>query len=112
MEMLCEVMSKKYFPVIRKMLAEILIYEKGYTQQEVGEILGITQSAVSLYLKESRGKSKKIKLSSSLKKEIRSMANTLPLQPLEERKYYLCHFCKIIRKEIDSLKIIIPKHCS
>lgn len=111
MEMLCEYVSKKYFPLIRRMLAEILIYEKGYTQQDVAELLGITQAAVSQYLKDARGKSRKVNVSQRIKDEIHKMANVLPLKPKNERKYYLCHFCSIIKKEISHDKIIVPKKC-
>ena len=46
--------ARKYFSSLRKYLAHIL-YEKGLTQSEIAELLGVSQPAVSNYLRGKRG---------------------------------------------------------
>lgn len=43
-------------PALRRELAKILIKEYGLTQRETAKRLGLTEAAVSQYLKEKRGK--------------------------------------------------------
>ncbi|WP_297474858.1 transcriptional regulator [Thermococcus sp.] len=50
-----EVASRYVYPAIRRRLVEHL-REKGLKQTEIAELLHITQSAVSRYLREERGK--------------------------------------------------------
>ena len=53
----CEIMVKHVLPVFRAMVAENLINEHGLTQTEAANKLGITQAAISQYLREKRGHS-------------------------------------------------------
>ena len=50
-----DVASRYVYPALRRRLVEILKW-KGLKQTEIAELLHITQSAVSRYLKEERGK--------------------------------------------------------
>ncbi len=42
-------------PALRRELAKILIYDFGMSQKKASQILGITESAISQYLKSKRG---------------------------------------------------------
>jgi len=45
---------RKYFSSLRRYIA-YLLYEKGLTQSEIAELLGVSQPAVSNYLRGKRG---------------------------------------------------------
>ncbi len=50
-----EVESKAAIPLLRAIAAKKLVYEKKFTQEQVAKALGITQAAVSNYLRGVRG---------------------------------------------------------
>jgi predicted transcriptional regulator len=51
----CEVTVKSVVPALKALMAQQLIQEHGMKQEQVAEILGISQSAVSRYSKKVRG---------------------------------------------------------
>ncbi|MCS7143071.1 MAG: helix-turn-helix domain-containing protein [Aigarchaeota archaeon] len=50
-----ELEAKTTIPLIRSILARRLIEDHGFTQQQVAKALGITQAAVSNYIRGARG---------------------------------------------------------
>ncbi|MEM3407953.1 MAG: helix-turn-helix domain-containing protein [Candidatus Micrarchaeia archaeon] len=54
----CEFMVTELLPTIRKETVKFLI-SKNYSQREVSKMIGISEAAVSLYLKKKRGLHKK-----------------------------------------------------
>lgn len=50
-----ELEAKTTIPMIRAIIAQKLINEYGFTQQEVAQVLGVTQAAVSNYVRGARG---------------------------------------------------------
>ncbi|MDJ0270401.1 MAG: helix-turn-helix domain-containing protein [Aigarchaeota archaeon] len=50
-----EIESKLTIPVIRAMVAKKLILEHSYTQEEAARALGVTQAAISNYMRGVRG---------------------------------------------------------
>jgi uncharacterized protein len=50
-----EIESKLLIPAIRAILSKELVSEKGLKEEEVARLLGITQAAVSNYLRGTRG---------------------------------------------------------
>ncbi len=54
MRLLCETVVKDILPAVRSLIAKDL-QEKGYTQTEIADLLGLTQPAVSQYLSAARG---------------------------------------------------------
>src|SRR6058998_1971792 len=50
-----EIESKLLIPAVRAILSKELIIEKGLKEEEVARLLGITQAAVSNYLRGTRG---------------------------------------------------------
>ncbi len=53
-----EVETKLVLPILRSMIVRKLVKEHGYTQEETAKALGITQAAVSNYLRKARAKTK------------------------------------------------------
>lgn len=67
-----EVESKLLIPAVRAILSKELVTEKGLKEEEVARMLGITQAAVSNYLRGTRGDNELISKLMSLS-EIMSM---------------------------------------
>lgn len=67
-----EIESKLLIPAIRAILSKQLVIEKGLKEEEVARMLGITQAAVSNYLRGTRGDNELISKLMSLS-EIMSM---------------------------------------
>ena len=102
-------------PSLRKELAKIFISEFKMTQKQVSEILGITESAISQYLKSKRGNG--LKFSKDEIKEIKKTANKIILDEKNSREHFykLClrlrgckSLCKLHKKQDNS----VPKNCS
>jgi predicted transcriptional regulator len=51
----CEVAVKSVLPAIKALMAKELVEQHGFKQDQVAEILGISQSAVSKYSRKIRG---------------------------------------------------------
>jgi predicted transcriptional regulator len=51
----CEVAVKSVVPAVKALMAQQLVEEHGMNQEQVAEILGMSQSAVSKYSKKVRG---------------------------------------------------------
>ncbi|NPA38448.1 MAG: hypothetical protein GXN99_01485 [Candidatus Nanohaloarchaeota archaeon] len=112
MELICEHMSKKYFPTIRQKLAHYLFYGMGYKQEEIAELLGITQAAVSQYLKNARGRTKKIVFFEEIEKMIPRIAQDLTKNSSNPRRFsYLCEFCEVIKSHLNHKEVFIPEKC-
>lgn len=62
-------------PALRRELAKIFIKEHGLKQKKVAECLGITEAAISQYLKSKRGK--EVKFSDKAIKEIKAAAKDI-----------------------------------
>jgi len=67
-----EIESKLLIPAVRAILSKELVIEKGLKEEEVARMLGITQAAVSNYLRGTRGDNELIAKLMSLS-EIMSM---------------------------------------
>lgn len=102
MKLHCEIAATKLLPTIRAMVAKELIEKYGMTQQEAATKLGITQSAVSQYIRQLRGS----KLSSMEKdrmiyKKIEEIASKLASSNESPEKVSIsfCGICKSSRKK-------------
>ena len=96
MKTTCEIMVQRVLPAIRAEIARIIISERGRTQQEAAEILGLSRAAVSQYLSEKRGA--EVGLSEDTQEEIRKFAFQL-LQGLtpKEQVTGMCNICKYVQ---------------
>ncbi|NJE26475.1 helix-turn-helix domain-containing protein [Thermococcus sp. MV5] len=81
-----EAAAKYVYPSLRRRLVEIL-YKKGLTQVQVAELLHITQSAVSRYIKMNRGALVEVEKFKDIDEELMELAERI----LKERpnEYYI-----------------------
>jgi uncharacterized protein len=66
-----EIESKSLIPAVRAILAKDLVKAKGLKEEEVAKLLGITQAAVSNYLRGTRGDSELISKLTSFQEVMR-----------------------------------------
>ncbi|MCD6559653.1 transcriptional regulator [Thermococci archaeon] len=114
-----EAAARYVYPALRRRLVEIL-YERGFTQTQIAELLHITQSAVSRYLKMNRGALIDVKKFIDVEEKLRDFANEIVKEKPDEYaihariveitiemlgKGYVCSFHSKVDPEID------PKKC-
>ena len=92
----CEVVVKEVLPAIRAMLVKELIERHQFSQVEVARGLGITQPAVSQYLRMLRGAGRDSVLLKSIKKQVRGLADDIARGKLK-RKQVIERYCMICR---------------
>ena len=93
-------------PSLRKELAKLFIKDYAFSQREVSEILGITESAVSQYLKSKRAK--KMKFSSMEMGEIKKTAGKI-VHDKKNSRIYLYDLSKKLRGS-ECMCIVHRKH--
>ena len=81
-----EIESKLLIPAVRAILSKKLVIEKGLKEEEVARMLGITQAAVSNYLRGTRGDNELIAKLMSLS-EIMSMIKEISNDLSTNRAY-------------------------
>jgi predicted transcriptional regulator len=96
----CEVAVKSVIPAIRSAIARELTQNYGLKQQEVAELLGVTQTAVSKYASHCRGAIFEVTevdgVEPIFKKTVFSLANgDMNKYELVEK---LCMVCNVIRE--------------
>ena len=101
----CEIMIVDVLPAVRSILAEEL-KKKGMTQAQIADRLGITQPAVSQYMRRARGKKvallrKDKKVMKIINEEIKHMAK----HKKEDKS-----FCPMCKKMLDTE--FVKKLCS
>jgi predicted transcriptional regulator len=99
MLMPCEVAVKCVLPVIRSALTKKLTQEYGLTQIETANLLGITQPAVSHYLRKARGNALDLEQDEEFSCLIREIAAMLYGRDAssQEMRLKVCSFCETIR---------------
>ncbi len=98
----CEEISKNVLPAIRVILVKDLTDRHKLNQVEVAKRLGITQPAVSQYLRSLRGTShtKALLKRSDLMKSIRKLSDAIAsgkARGIRIAEMY-CEICKVLRK--------------
>ncbi len=111
MKPFCEVVVSDVLPAIRALIAKNLL-DLGLTQKEISEKLGITQPAVSQYLKQVRGdmeiiKDKKI-LDDIKKFSIEIAADNLTPVQIHQR---FCGICLCMRERGITCKLHVVTGC-
>ncbi|MBC7126664.1 MAG: helix-turn-helix domain-containing protein [Candidatus Methanosuratincola petrocarbonis] len=99
----CEVVSRYVLPVFRSMVAKDMMRKYNISQSEVASRLGVTQAAISHYLKSKRG----AKMASELERipEVRAavarISEELVRKDSEDGLLFeeFCALCKIIRRD-------------
>ncbi|AAL80815.1 transcriptional regulator [Pyrococcus furiosus DSM 3638] len=114
-----EAVARYVYPSLRRRLVEIL-RERGLTQIQIAELLHITQSAVSRYLRMNRGALIEVEKFQDIDEKLKGLADTIVREKPDEYyihgelvkiavemlgKGYVCSFHSKVDPEID------PKLC-
>jgi predicted transcriptional regulator len=96
----CEIAVKSVIPAVKALLAKELVEKHGLKQDEVAEILGISQSAVSKYTRKVRGYMITVngmeEIEPLIDKMIGALTNETPQR--DEFLGFFCQTCTAIRK--------------
>lgn len=92
----CEYIIWHGLPVIRKEIAENLVFKHGLSQRQAAKKLGITPAAVSQYLSKKRGK---LRITDQIMiQEINNSTERIVDQGESIVLVETCRLCKIIKK--------------
>jgi len=96
----CEIAVKSVVPAVKALLAKELVEKRGLKQEEVAEILGISQSAVSKYTRKVRGYVIKVDDIKEVEPLIGRMTSLLVNERYERKEFlrFFCQACALIRK--------------
>jgi predicted transcriptional regulator len=99
----CEEMFKEILPAIRALIVKDLVERHHLNQVEVAERLGITQPAVSQYLRSLRGTSRvrALRKRSDFMKSLRKLSDAVAagkMRGVQIAKEY-CNLCAMLRKK-------------
>ncbi len=101
MKLLCEVMVTEILPSVSALVAKDLMENHGLNQVQVSKKLGITQPAISQYIRKLRGH--KVKFMESNKEivfSIKSISKKIVNEELEEIETgVFCTICKKMRDD-------------
>ncbi len=101
MKPFCENIATEFLPAVRSIVTRELIDNHGLTQKEVARLLGLTQPAVSQYLKQSRGsKIKLLEKNPEVIEMIRDLTGIIKNEKVStlEITSNICSICKKIRE--------------
>jgi len=90
----CEVAAKSIIPAVRALMARELLLKYDMKQNQVAEILGVSQSAVSKYYGKVRGNAVKIEDLKDIQASVNTMI-TLLIKGKNQRTEALRLFCRI-----------------
>lgn len=101
MKLPCEIAAKSVVPAIRALLAKELTKNYGMKQKEAADLLGITQTAVSKYTHDVRGRILIIEKHEEVKTQIKKTAASLANGNIArwELALQICTTCKLIREK-------------
>jgi len=101
MSMPCEVAVKSVVPAIRAGLAKELIQTHKLKQSDTANLLGITQTAVSKYTRNVRGRVIEIEKAEEVQQMITETAKILANGGLSRHQLVIrfCEICKLVRQK-------------
>jgi hypothetical protein len=109
MKPFCEVIVTTILPAVRSLITRELLSTYHLTQKETADLLGLTQPAISQYLRESRGfKVKLLEDQPKIMKMINDLTKEIAAEKLDAKEIQsrFCSICKSVR----SSKIICQLH--
>jgi len=97
----CEIAVKTVIPATKAVIAKELINKHGLKQNQVAEILGISQSAVSKYTRQVRGYVIKIDNIEEIQPLVNRMTNLIVNGTYQRADFlrFFCQTCITIRKK-------------
>jgi predicted transcriptional regulator len=97
----CEIAVKSVLPAVKALMAKELVETHGMKQDQVAEILGISQSAVSKYTRKVRGYVIKIDNIEGVEPLIGNMIRLLSSNTSQRTEFltFFCQACMIIREK-------------
>lgn len=114
MKFYCELFTKNFLPAIRAIIAENLIEKYGLTQIEVAKKMGLTQAAVSHYLRSKRGAKayNLLRQNSDVLNYIEKLAELIyrGKGATKEAYKYVCKICGWIRQRKDIVDEVVNVH--
>lgn len=101
MKLLCEMMVEEILPSVRALVAKDLMQIYGMNQTQVSKKLGVTQPAISQYIRELRGqKMNTIKSNKKIMVIIKKISKKIADEKLDEKNDDVsCAICKRIRED-------------
>lgn len=97
----CELAVRVIIPSLRALVAKELIQNHSLKQQEVASVLGVTQSAISQYVRNARGKTLNLTGVVRVNRIIKETAESISRD--EASASYIntmfCRACKVIREK-------------
>lgn len=97
----CEIASQYLLPTMRALIAKTLMEKYKMTQQDAASKIGLTQSAVSQYMRQLRGsKVKLIEKDSGIMEEVEKFAGRIASGELDKMGTLdaFCEICRLARK--------------
>jgi hypothetical protein len=97
----CEVAVKSVLPATRAFISKELIHSYNMKQSDVANLLGITQAAVSKYVRQVRGTAILIDQILEIRALMQNIAQQLAEKQLAGSAFYiqLCEVCKVVRRK-------------
>ncbi|MGB9785697.1 MAG: transcriptional regulator [Infirmifilum sp.] len=92
----CEIIGKKVLPSIRGIIVRYMYEELGLTQIQIARLLGVSQSSISRYINQQRGKWTAMSASKDLEEKIQEVTKLL-IDKKINREEILCEICRYIR---------------
>ena len=114
MKPLCEIIVKEVLPGLRAVICKELMTKYNLNQSEISDLLGVSQPAVSQYLREIRGNNSNIMENSAVMLEIKNLCQSIYEKKIEptQLSMELCKICKLITSKgllCDLHKNLYPK---
>ena len=101
MKLPCEIAAKTVVPSIRALLAKELTETHGLKQKEAADLMGITQTAISKYTHQVRGRALPIEESEEVKTRIIKIAVSITEGHLDRitLAMRICDTCRFVREK-------------
>lgn len=98
MKPLCEIVVKDILPGLRAVICKELMNNYNLNQSQISELLGVSQPAVSQYLREVRGNNSKILENEAVLPEIKNLCQNIYEKKVDpsQLSMELCKICKLI----------------
>ena len=98
MKPLCEIIVKEVLPGLRAVICKELMVNYNLNQSQISELLGVSQPAVSQYLREIRGNNNKILENQEVFPEIKNLCQNIYEKKVDHSQLSmeLCKICKLI----------------